>query len=84
MQTLCSHIVCRVYGPSLLQLYIELRSLTALRGSRKTVVLKLFRLGTPQIILFEVGTPLYLFDSIPQRNIVKTADLKAVRGVVSF
>ena len=42
-----------------------------------TVVLKLIRLGTPQIILFEVGTPLYLFDSIPQRNIVKIADLKA-------
>ena len=32
---------------------------------------------TPQKILFEVGTPLYLFDTIPQRNIVKIADLKA-------
>ena len=42
------------------------------------VVLKPFRLGTPQIILFEVGTPLYLFDSIPQRNNVKIADLKAL------
>ena len=43
----------------------------------KAVVLKLFRLGTPQIILFEVGTPLYLLDSIPQIHFVKIADLKA-------
>ena len=32
---------------------------------------------TPKIIIFEVGTPLYLFDFIPQINIVKIADLKA-------
>ena len=44
------------------------------------MVLKLFRLGTPQIILFEVGT-LYLFDLIPQRNIVKIADLKAHNAI---
>ena len=31
---------------------------------------------TPKIIIFEVGTPLYLFDSTPQIH-VKTADLKA-------
>ena len=33
---------------------------------------------TPKIIIFEVGTPLYLFDSIPQLKVVKLADLKAV------
>ena len=32
---------------------------------------------TPKTIIFEVGTPLYLYDSIPQINIVKIADLKA-------
>ena len=36
-----------------------------------------FQAGTPKIIIFEVGTPLYLFDSIPQIHIVKIADLKA-------
>ena len=46
-------------------------------STHRAVVLKRFRLGTPQIILFEVGTPLYLSDSIPQIDIVKIADLKA-------
>ena len=32
---------------------------------------------TPKIIISEVGTPLYLFESIPQINDVKIADLKA-------
>ena len=36
-----------------------------------------FQAVTPEIIIFEVGTPLYLFDSIPQINIVKIADLKS-------
>ena len=36
-----------------------------------------FQAVTHKIIIFEVGTPLYLFDSIPQINIVKIADLKA-------
>ena len=36
-----------------------------------------FQAMTPKIIIFEVGTPLYLFDSIPQINIVKIADLQA-------
>ena len=32
---------------------------------------------TPKIIIFDVGTPQYLLDSIPQINTVKIADLKA-------
>ena len=38
-----------------------------------------FQAVTPKLIIFqEVGTPLYLFDSIPQINIVKIADLKEI------
>ena len=38
---------------------------------------------TPNIIIFEVGTQVYLLDLIPQINIVKIAD-RAAQGVVSF
>ena len=38
---------------------------------------KLFRAVTPKIINPELKTPLYLFQSIPHRNDVKIADLKA-------
>ena len=34
---------------------------------------------TPKIITFEVGTPLYLFDSIPQIKVVESADLKVLQ-----
>ena len=36
---------------------------------------KLFSAVTPEIIIFEVGTPTISFDSTPQINIVKIADL---------
>ena len=36
-----------------------------------------FQAVTPKIIIFEVETPTISFDSIPQINIVKIADLKA-------
>ena len=36
-----------------------------------------FQAVTPKIIIFEVGTTLYLLDSIPQINIVNIAVLKA-------
>ena len=55
---------------------LHLKAISTNSACSIAVVLKLFRLGTPQIILSEVGTPLYLFDSIPQRNIVNIADLK--------
>ena len=42
----------------------------------RSVVLNLFQAVTPKIIIFELGTS-NLFDSVPQINIVKIADLQA-------
>ena len=40
--------------------YFKCKTTSLLNEYSISVVLKLFRLGTPQIILFEVGTPLFV------------------------